>query len=41
MPAIRLKQRCQSQPQTQSPRGYKQTEVSGEQEKKKIQTKTI
>lgn len=41
-PAIRVKQRCQGQPQTQSPIGYKQREVSGEQkEKKKIQAKII
>lgn len=40
IPAIRLKQRCQSQPQTQSLRGHKQAEVSGEEEKKN-QTKII
>lgn len=41
MPTIRLMQRSQSQPQTQSPRGYKQTEVSGEQEKKQLKLKLL
>lgn len=35
MPAIRLKQRCQRQSQTQSPRAYKQPEMSDEQKAKK------